>query len=173
MNIDLFASRLNHKLPRYVSYNPDPQALAINAFTIKWINYNCYIFPPFSVIGRVIQKIIQEKVETVVLIAPIWPTQVWFPQMLRQISQQSYILPKNSLYLPQDSTRIHPIQNLRLGVFILSGKDSRIKDYQRSLQTSSYNHGDNQQGNNMGLISNNGCVFQINTKLIRLIHLQV
>ena len=173
MNIDLFASRLNHKLPRYVSYNPDPQALAINAFTIKWINYNCYIFPPFSVIGRVIQKIIQEKVETVVLIAPIWPTQVWFPQMLRQISQQSYILPKNSLYLPQDSTRIHPIQNLRLGVFILSGNDSRIKDYQRSLQTSSYNHGDNQQGNNMGLISNNGCVFQINTKLIRLIHLQV
>ena len=44
--IDLFASRLNHQFPRYVSYKPDPDTEAVNAFTISWsdeiiiINYN-------------------------------------------------------------------------------------------------------------------------------------
>ena len=43
---DLFASRLNHQFPRYVSYKPDPDTEAVNAFTISWsdeiiiINYN-------------------------------------------------------------------------------------------------------------------------------------
>ena len=31
--IDLFASRLNHKVDSYVSWHPDPGALAVDAFT--------------------------------------------------------------------------------------------------------------------------------------------
>jgi hypothetical protein len=31
-DIDLFASRLNHKCEKYVSYRPDPGAYAVNAF---------------------------------------------------------------------------------------------------------------------------------------------
>ena len=32
-DIDLFASRLNAKLPQYVSWKPEPDAVAIDAFT--------------------------------------------------------------------------------------------------------------------------------------------
>ena len=32
--IDMFACRLNHHFPRYVSYKPDPDAEAVNAFTM-------------------------------------------------------------------------------------------------------------------------------------------
>jgi hypothetical protein len=34
--IDLFASRLNHMVHRYVSWQPDPKAFAIDAFSISW-----------------------------------------------------------------------------------------------------------------------------------------
>ena len=32
--IDLFASRLNHQLPRYAAWQPDPGAEAVDAFTL-------------------------------------------------------------------------------------------------------------------------------------------
>ena len=34
--IDLFASRLNFKVKPFIAYQPDPEAEAINAFTISW-----------------------------------------------------------------------------------------------------------------------------------------
>lgn len=56
-NIDLFASRLNYKIKLFVSYQPDPEAELINAFTVSWKSYLFYAFPPFSVIPLVLQKI--------------------------------------------------------------------------------------------------------------------
>ena len=32
--IDMFACRLNHQFPRYVCFKPDPDAEAVNAFTM-------------------------------------------------------------------------------------------------------------------------------------------
>lgn len=113
MDIDLFASRLNNKKSAYMYHliqtGGDPHAMAIDAFSFKWTNKHCYIFPPFSVIGQVIQKLAREEVQKAVLIAPIWSTQVWFPPLLQHISKQSFILPKNCIYLPQDENRKHPI----------------------------------------------------------------
>lgn len=123
IDIDIFASKLNCQKPKYVSFQPDKGAMAIDAFTLSWNNYtNLYLFPPFSVIGRTIQKISKEKIHKIMLIAPIWPTQVWFSTLLQRISEQSYILPTNCLQLPMQKDKKHPIRNLRLGVFILSGK---------------------------------------------------
>ena len=82
LDIDLFASRLNAKLPRYVAWHPDPGCLAVNAFTIPWDFKLFYAFPPFSLIPRCIQKIIQDKA-TGILITPFWTTQTWFSQLLQ------------------------------------------------------------------------------------------
>ena len=35
-DIDLFASRLNHQLPKYVSWETDPGAVAVDAFSLHW-----------------------------------------------------------------------------------------------------------------------------------------
>ena len=43
-DIDLFASRINHQLPRYVSYLPDPNAEFVDAFSLKWIHINGLLF---------------------------------------------------------------------------------------------------------------------------------
>ena len=76
--IDLFASSLNKQLSVYVSYRADPQAHAVDAFSLSWSRLNFYTFPPFSVIPRVLQKI-QTDMSCGILIMPAWPTQVWWP----------------------------------------------------------------------------------------------
>ena len=55
--IDLFVSRLNHKVPHYVSWKPDPGAKFVNAFHMNWANSYFYCFPPFGVIASWLQKI--------------------------------------------------------------------------------------------------------------------
>jgi hypothetical protein len=42
--VDLFASRLNKQLDKYVSWFPDPKAVTSDAFSICWSNYKPYIF---------------------------------------------------------------------------------------------------------------------------------
>ncbi|XP_069106343.1 uncharacterized protein [Argopecten irradians] len=71
LDIDLFASRLNAQLSTYVSFLPDPTASAVDAFSLTWtIDHLYYAFPPFSLLGRVLQKL-EEDGARMVLIAPL------------------------------------------------------------------------------------------------------
>ena len=79
--IDLFATRLNNKVEKYVSWSPDPGAVAIDAFTVNWSSKFFYAFPPFRCVGRVIQKILQEGAQGI-LIVPWWPTQPWWGRLV-------------------------------------------------------------------------------------------
>ena len=55
--IDLFASRVNNKYSKYASYKPDPDVYHVNVFFLCWLNLNSHIFPPFSIVGRVLTKL--------------------------------------------------------------------------------------------------------------------
>jgi hypothetical protein len=81
--IDLFASRINHKVSKYVSWKPDPHAMQIDAFTMSWNGPLMYIFAPFSLNGRVLQKI-EEDVCEALLIVPLWPTAAWYSILVQQ-----------------------------------------------------------------------------------------
>ncbi|XP_060602200.1 uncharacterized protein LOC132755347 [Ruditapes philippinarum] len=110
-DIDMFASRLNRKLDNYVSRLPQPEAWAIDAFSLDWENKLLYMFPPFSLIPKVLQKVIQDQAE-VILVAPVWTTQGWWAQLLHLLSQQSYLLPPSQeiLHLPHKPDRKHPLK---------------------------------------------------------------
>ena len=45
-NVDLFATRFNHKLPLYVSPVSDSHALAVDALSMNWDYLHAYAFPP-------------------------------------------------------------------------------------------------------------------------------
>ena len=62
-NIDLFASRINYQIKSYMSYTPDPDAVAVNVFHHLWFDYQFYAFPPFCLISQVLQKIGKEKAD--------------------------------------------------------------------------------------------------------------
>ena len=83
---------------------------SFDAFTIiDWSKYKFYCFPPFSLISRCLRKVEMDMKEGI-LIAPIWPTQVWWPQMLRLLIRHPVALPrqKKLLKLP-NTTKIHPL----------------------------------------------------------------
>ena len=82
--MDLFASRTNAQLPVYCSWKPDPAALTVDALSISWKKHYPYVFPPFALIPRCLNKLEEEKVSAV-LIAPVWKNQVWFPLLLRSL----------------------------------------------------------------------------------------
>ncbi|XP_074636846.1 uncharacterized protein LOC141894991 [Acropora palmata] len=79
LSIDLFASVLNAQLPRYVSWNPDPHATFIDAFSIPWTGEYFYAFPPFSLIHKCLKKIEAEQAEGV-LVVPAWTSSSVSPQ---------------------------------------------------------------------------------------------
>uniref|UniRef100_A0AC34F4H4 Reverse transcriptase domain-containing protein n=1 Tax=Panagrolaimus sp. ES5 TaxID=591445 RepID=A0AC34F4H4_9BILA len=78
--VDLFASRLNHKCDRYFSFNPDPNAEGTDAFAHNWKDLNAYAFPPFNLVGRTIQKAKADKAN-LILVTPAWISAPFWPQL--------------------------------------------------------------------------------------------
>ena len=59
--IDLFASRLNKQLDCFVSWFSEPGAYAVNAFSISWSSFNPFLFPPFNLVEKVLNKVVQDR----------------------------------------------------------------------------------------------------------------
>ena len=69
-NIDLFATRANKKINKYISWKCDSDSIAIDAFSVTWEKCFNHCFPPFSLIWRVLIKIKKESANTI-LITPL------------------------------------------------------------------------------------------------------
>lgn len=96
-DIDLFASSFNHKCKKYVSWKPDPDSLAVDAFTLQWNKFTCfYAFPPFSLILRTLNKVIADKAEGI-LVVPWWPSQPWYPLFEKLKQKEIYLGPNDNL----------------------------------------------------------------------------
>lgn len=120
--IDLFASRLNNKCPKFISWHRDPEAFTVDAFTISWHGYLFYAFPPFCLILRVIQKIIHDKA-TGIVVVPWWPTQPWFPLFRKYLVSEYIEFPPNIHLLSSPFSHEHKLQrSLTLVAGLLSGK---------------------------------------------------
>ena len=123
--VDCFSTRINTQLPEYFSRRPDPGAKFIDAITVNWHPHLCYLFPPFSLLPRVLQKIQVEQVDALI-VAPYWPTQSWFSQILSLAAQEPLIYKPSgtNLILLQDPKAKHPLaEKLSLTVAVLSGKN--------------------------------------------------
>lgn len=108
--IDLFASRLNYQLPVYCSWKCDPESTYVDAFTLNWSEFYAYLFPPFSLIGQCVKKIIEDESEAV-FVAPLWPTQTWFVQLLRLLVQTPVILiASDTLMTLSYKKDLHPLR---------------------------------------------------------------
>ena len=67
--IDLFATRFNHKLPKFVSPLPDQTAWAVDAVSLPWENMEVYVFPPVPLIVQVVSKMMDQGCRRMILIA--------------------------------------------------------------------------------------------------------
>lgn len=121
-DVDLFATRVNRKCDKFVSWHSDPGCFAVDAFTLDWSKFRFYAFPPFSLMLKVLQKIINDKAEGIV-VAPYWVTQPWYPLFTSLLSENPlFFTPRNDLLFYFDRSP-HPLSGqLTLVVGRLSGK---------------------------------------------------
>ena len=76
--VDMFATRYNCKLVQFVSPIPDPKAWSVDALTLSWEDLDMYLFPPVSLMGKVVSKLSDHWYRRAILIAPGWPNMPWF-----------------------------------------------------------------------------------------------
>ena len=158
-DIDLFASRLNAQLDRYVSWKHDPGASHVDAFTLPWATYSlAYAFPPFSCISRSLKKIRDDAAEAVIVV-PRWTSQPWFPLLLRMLTDDVFLFPRNILSCHHKHQP--PPDNLRLMACRVSGKAMLSSQYRHRLSGSSVTRGRSRRGGSTAVRSNAGRPLQL------------
>ena len=128
--IDLFASRLNNKLP-------------------SWEPYPFYALPPLSVITKCLQKIDQDQA-TGVLTVPFWKTQEWFSVLMNLLVDNSLVLSQaeNLLTLLDTGAKHRLRREIKLIACKLSGPVSFRRMFLAKQQTLLCKYGQKAQLNN-------------------------
>jgi len=137
LEVDLFASRLSAQLPRYFSWRPDPLAEATDAFSQQWEKYRGFANPPWCLVGRVLSQVHRQQAQ-VVLVAPVWKGQPWYPVLLEMLYDYPRQLPRTpSLFQQAHQMDLLP----QLAVWPISGRNSDVEGFQKQLKSSSSHPG--------------------------------
>ena len=99
--VDLFASKDNAHCPEFFSKNED-------ALAQIWPSGPLYAFPPVSLLPQVIKRI-REARHTVLLLAPYWENQAWFPDLIQLADSAPWPIPvKRDLFSQARGSIWHP-----------------------------------------------------------------
>ena len=172
-SIDLFASRINKQFHRYISYQPEPESISVNAFNARWNNEIIYCFPPFNLVTKVLCKIMMDKA-TGIVVAPFWPAQPFYPMLANMLTQKPILLSSRQtlLQLPTHPENPHPLnRSLKLLVCAVSGKTTQSEAFLMTQPTSSWRHGVQKRRNRMNMSSKNGNGMHVKGRWIRFLHL--
>ena len=146
LDIDLFATSFSNRLPRFVSWRPDPMAEATDAFLQDWSSYTGYAHPPWCLISRALFKALAQAA-TLVIVVPLWQTQAWFPQLMEMLIEAPILLPHEAgIVEPSQNCDCPVMDNLpQLIACKVAGCASKQKEFQRRLSASSLHHGETKQ----------------------------
>ena len=137
LRVDLFASSWNKQLDQFVSWGRQPDALAVDAFSLDWTGIGGYAFPPFCLIQRCLMKSLRDQAE-LTLVTPLWPAQTWFPLLLELACEPALILPRVQLLLGPTG-QPHPLsESLLLVAWRLSGDSSRAAAFRAEWSSYSW-----------------------------------
>ena len=137
-DVDLFASRLNHQLPAYWSWKPDPKAQGTNSFLLDWKLCRGYAFPPFCLVGRCVQQCIRQKAK-LLLVAPFWKNQFWYPLLLNSLYSLPILIPSVPDLLTNPENLLHPLcqqSTFYLVAWPISGNLVEVDNFQKELYQS-------------------------------------
>ena len=142
--VDLFASGLNHQLPQYIAWRPDPFGQGTDAMYRDWSQDYLYVFTLFCLISRILHKVGQERTPSMLLITPTWHTQPWYPSLLQMSIETPVILPRIKSLLKDRLRKEHPLSSMenlreRLSLSgVLETPSSLIVNPRRSSCTGNY-----------------------------------
>ena len=114
--------------------------------------------PPFALISCCLTKLHKEEVSAV-LIAPVWPNQTWFAQLLNSLVDLPILLPPIPQIVTNSAGQNHPLAgegHLPLAAWPVSGEVAKQEDFLTELSTSSENLGEHQQNHPTPVPGNSG-----------------
>ena len=106
--VDMFATRYNCKLVQFVSPIPDPKAWSVDALTLSWEDLDMYLFPPVSLMGKVVSKLSDHWYRRAILIAPGWPNMPWFWDLVELSARVPLCLPHHPDLVTQPFNNLSP-----------------------------------------------------------------
>ena len=160
--VDLFATRLNKHIDKYVSWMPDPYCIAVNILNFSWKTHKIYAFPPFNLVGAVISKRIRDNTIGIMII-PKWTTQHWFPTMIAHLIDHPIQLPSGlkMFSLPSKPSQALPLSpKLQLLLVITSGIPLHSSVFQEKLKKPSSQSGNLKLLQNTNLSLTDGKFFE-------------
>ena len=78
--LDAFASSRSHQIPRYMTWEEDSRAMAINALDHYWDPVT-WPFPPVPLISLALERVLEQQIK-VILICLGWTGAMWWPQLV-------------------------------------------------------------------------------------------
>ena len=127
--VDMFATRYNCKLVQFVSPIPDPKAWSVDALTLSWEDLDMYLFPPVSLMGKVVSKLSDHWYRRAILIAPGWPNMPWFWDLVELSARVPLCLSHHPdlVTQPFNKARHRDLTNLNLHAWLLEPRQSRSR----------------------------------------------
>ncbi len=139
--IDAFATADNAKLPVYISPIPDEKAYSVDALSTPWTGLCLYLFPPTKILSEVLRKLASEPCRAL-LIAPFWPAQVWFWDLVYACTDAPRSLPPRSdlLRQPGKGRPVYDtfVERRDLHVWIIDSSKSTSSTFEPSPWLSSF-----------------------------------
>ena len=148
--VDLFVTKLNRKLPMYVSPVPDSQAWETDALNISWEGLDAYVFCPVDLIPQMIQKLTTYRFR-IIMIAPGWPRMSWFWDLV-DLSTKLHLRPPlwvNLLTQPFSNRLHNNLAYLNLHAWHLESAMNIQEDSQRRCRSKLWSFRGTPQGESM------------------------
>jgi hypothetical protein len=74
---DLFSSNMNNLCSKFYSLHWCRDTSGVNCFGFDWSDDNCWIHPPFRIIGKIWRKLMRHGCKATIII-PLWTSSTWW-----------------------------------------------------------------------------------------------
>ncbi|KAA6369639.1 MAG: hypothetical protein EZS28_034833, partial [Streblomastix strix] len=102
LTINLFSQYFNNLLPRFMMSIRGHGETAIDALNQAWKMELPWIHPPIPLLPAVLKRIGEERIKTMI-IAPLWPGQIWYTELVNENHQSIMLNWSNEIQEPGKS----------------------------------------------------------------------
>ena len=104
-DVDLMASTATRKCPFFLSWDrADVKAIAFDALTADqdWSRWTLpYLFLPFPLIRKCLNKILEQRIAQIMVVILYWPGKLWFSNFLQMDQEVRQLPPRKDLVQDQ------------------------------------------------------------------------
>ena len=125
-----------------------PRGNRTRCISLDWAQMKGYLNPPWNLKSKVLAQI-QSQQTTLVIVTPLWKSQLWYTMVLSMATKMPLLLPRKT-DLKEATHRVNqPDRIPRLVAWTISGRDTKTNVFQEKLCNSYWPHGDRSPPNHM------------------------